>query len=299
MEELRNALLTAGISARSDFPLRTRCTFRVGGNADLAVFPETTDEFLFTLRLLCRRGTKFASVGNGSNLLFADEGYRGAVVFTGRMRELTNEPDGFYALCGTPLQKLSTAARDRGLRGAAFACGIPATVGGAVFMNAGAHGGEMADLVAETDCYDIARDSCRTLRGGEHCFGYRTSVFAAEPNLVVLGARLRLKAGDREAIENEMRANMAKRRATQPLEYPSAGSAFKRPKGHSAAKLIEECGLKGCRVGGAEVSRKHAGFIVNLGNATASDVRRLVERVRQTVLEKTGIELEPEIRFLS
>ena len=298
MERLRTMLKKSGIMTESDCPLSRHCTFRIGGEADLAVYPKSANEAVESVRLCRMSGVRTVIVGNGSNVLFADEGFRGAVIFTVRLRGITDEPDGFYVLCGTSLAGLSTAARDRSLSGVAFACGIPGTLGGAICMNAGAHGGEMAGIVTETLCYDAERDCLLTLHGDEHRFGYRTSVYAEHPEWVMLEAHIRLTAGDRDAIDAEMRANLARRRETQPLEYPSAGSAFKRPKGYFAAKLIEDCGLKGYREGGAEISPKHAGFIVNRGGATAKDVLSVLDHVRKTVLRETGIALEPEIRVI-
>lgn len=298
MERLRTVLQKNGIITKSDCPLSRHGTFHIGGNADLAVFPETADQMIGAVRFCRKFGVRAAIVGNGSNVLFADDGFRGAVIFTVRLRGLSDEPNGFRALCGTPLAAISRAAKNRALSGAEFACGIPASVGGAVSMNAGAHGDEMAEIVTETECYDAEHDRRMTLRGGEHRFGYRTSIFAGCPHWILLETRIRLRAGNREEIEEKTRANIARRRATQPLEFPSAGSAFKRPNGHFAAKLIEDCGLKGYRVGGAEVSRKHAGFIVNRGGATARDVLSVMDHVREVVFRETGVLLEPEIRVI-
>ena len=284
-----------GIAAVCGEPLCRHCTFRIGGNADVALFPATVEELIRALDLCAGREIHAAVIGGGSNVLFADEGFRGAVIFTGQIRGLTPEPDGFYALCGTPLPLLSAAARERGLSGAEFACGIPGTVGGAVRMNAGAHGGEMSAILSESDYYDVANRRRAKLRGEEHRFGYRTSIYADHPEWILLGARIRLRPSDRGTVDAIMRENRKKRRESQPLEFPSAGSAFKRPQGTSAALLIDRCGLKGRRVGGAEVSEKHAGFIINRGGATAADVLKLEEMIRETVLRETGVILEPEI----
>lgn len=284
-----------GIAAARGEPLNRHCTFRIGGSADVALFPATPDQLIRALDLCAEREIRTAVIGGGSNVLFADDGFRGAVIFTGQIRGLTPEPDGFYALCGTPLPLLSAAARERGLSGAEFACGIPGTVGGAVRMNAGAHGGEMSAILSESDYYDTANHRRVKLCGEEHRFGYRTSAYADHPERVLLGARIKLRPSDRETVDAIMRENRKKRRESQPLDFPSAGSVFKRPPGTSAALLIDRCGLKGCRVGGAEVSEKHAGFIVNRGGATAADVLKLEELIRETVLRETGVSLEPEI----
>ena len=298
MESLRTVLENNGVATESDCPLSRHSTFRIGGNADLAVFPKTPEEMIAAVRLCRASGVRTVIVGNGSNVLFADDGFRGAVIFTVRIRGLSEEPNGFRALCGTSLAVLSAAAVNRALSGVEFACGIPGSVGGSVCMNAGAHGGEMAGIVTETVCYDAESDERMTLRGTDHRFGYRTSVFAERPDLILLETHVRLTAGDREEIRKEMRTNLARRRATQPLGYPSAGSAFKRPNRQFAAKLIEDCGLKGYREGGAEVSQKHAGFIVNRGGATARDVLSVMDHVREVVFRETGISLDPEIRVI-
>lgn len=298
MERLAAALRTAGIRAAREEPLSRHCTFRIGGPADLAVFPATTDQLVLALRLCAGADVRVLVVGNGSDLLFADAGVRGAVVFTTAMREITPEPDGFSALAGAKVPHLAVLARDRGLSGLEFACGIPATLGGAVCMNAGAHGGETAQVVAGSECYDRETDRVFRLSPEEHEFGYRVSVFARKPGWVLLKTRLRLTPDDPEQIAARTRKNLLTRRASQPLEYPSAGSAFKRPPGDYAARLIDFCGLKGVRVGDAQISEKHAGFLVNRGNATAADVLTLMDRVRETVLRRTGVALEPEIRYV-
>lgn len=298
MERLLTALEQSGIQTETDCPLSHHSTFRIGGRADLAVFPKNAQELIEAIRLCRKAETRTVVIGNGSNVLFADEGFRGAVVFTHRMRDFSDEPNGFRAPCGTSLAALANAARRRELTGLEFTWGIPASVGGAVCMNAGAHGGEMAQIVSETECYDPDRDTFLTICGAEHEFAYRTSVYEKSPQLILLSARVALQKGDRDEIDAKMKSVLAKRRATQPLDLPSAGSAFKRPKGLFAAKLIEDCGLKGCRVGGAEVSKKHAGFIVNLGGATARDVLALTQQIQETVFRKTGVMLEPEFRVI-
>ena len=298
MSALEKALAGFGIPFLRNCPLARFSTFLIGGSADLAVFPRSAEELIETIRACRGEDVSFHIAGNGSNLLFADAGVRGAVVFTRKISCVSDAPDGFFAGCGVLLPALSRRAAARGLSGLEFACGIPGTLGGAVCMNAGAHGGEMAQIVAETEFYDAANDTRGTLAGNEHRFAYRTSIFATEPQKIVLGSRLQLEKGKKEIIEGKMAKNLALRREKQPLGEPSAGSAFKRPAERSAAELIDRCGLKGTSVGGAAVSEKHAGFIVNRGGATAKDVLVLMALVRKTVLEKTGFLLEPEIRVL-
>ena len=298
MTFLEKALTNAKIPFCRACPLAEFSTFRIGGKADLAVFPKTVEELICAVRVCRGAGIPIFIVGNGSNLLFSDSGVRGAVLFTKKINRVIEEPDGFSADCGAMLPILSRRAAARGLSGLEVACGIPGTVGGAVCMNAGAHGGEMARIVEKTEYYDPETDTCGNFSGNEHNFGYRTSRYLSEPGKIVLCAHIRLRAGDCDEIQKKMAENLAVRREKQPVGEPSAGSAFKRPKGFFAAELIDRCGLKGFSVGGAAVSEKHAGFIVNRGNATAKDVLKLMDLIRKIVFEKTGILLEPEIRIL-
>ncbi len=294
---LEKLLAIDEIPFRKDCPLAPLSTFHIGGNADFAVFPKTVEQLLIALRLCRKENVPYFLVGNGSNLLFPDEGLCGAVLFTKGMNAVADEPDGFFAESGVGLPVLSRRAATRGLSGLEFACGIPGTVGGAVYMNAGAHGGEMADVIVETAYYDAKTDTCGKLLGPEHAFGYRTSVFTTHPEMIILGAHIRLQSGDPNAIRQRISENLALRRQKQPIGEAGAGSAFKRPAKGSAAELIDACGLKGLSVGGATVSEKHAGFIVNRGGATAKDVVELMKKIRETVFAKTGILLEPEIRI--
>lgn len=298
MEKLQKELALRKIATESSCPLSNHSTFRIGGTARLGVFPRTRRELIEALSLLRNAAVPFWVIGRGSNVVFPDEGFCGAVVFTPVSGGVTVDGTTVYADAGVSLTALSAAARDASLTGLEFAYGIPGTLGGAVYMNAGAFGGSMADVCASSDYYDLDSGKTGTLSGEAQAFGYRTSVYEKNSRYVVLGATLSLNSGDREQIEGSMAQIMERRKSTQPLEYPSAGSVFKRPEGHFAGKLIEDCGLKGTRVGGAEVSQKHAGFIVNRGGATARDVRELVELIRCTVLDKYGVVLECEIKFL-
>ncbi len=297
MTVLEKALTEAGVPFRKNCPLAPYSTFRIGGNADLAAFPKTAEELVFAARACRAENLSVFVVGGGSNLLFSDAGLRGTVIFTKGLNRVTDLPDGFSVGCGVLLPALSRRAAARGLAGLEFAAGIPGTVGGAVFMNAGAHGEEMAQVVVKTEYYDWETDTRGAFFADEHAFGYRTSVYAGSPQKIILGTCVKLEKGDRNAINRKIAENLALRRKKQPLGEPSAGSAFKRPANAFAAALIDACGLKGLSVGGAAVSEKHAGFIVNKGNATAKNVVDLMDLIRKTVLEKTGILLEPEIRF--
>jgi UDP-N-acetylmuramate dehydrogenase len=237
-------------------------------------------------------------IGRASNVVFSDDGFDGAVIFCGAWKELAIDGQMMTVSAGVSLASAATRAQEAGLAGLEFAHGIPATVGGAVFMNAGAYGGSIADVCVKTEYFDPVDGTCHTVCGADHAFAYRNSIYKKNPAYTVLSATLALTPDNDEAIAARMKEYMQRRRSTQPLEYPSAGSVFKRPEGYFAGKLIEDAGLKGTRIGGAEVSEKHAGFIVNRGGATARDVRALVELIQARVLECFGVELECEICFL-
>ena len=298
MEQLMKKIYTLGVEWEQNCPLSKHSSFRIGGAADIALFPKSSDELCKTLSLLREQEIPMLVIGNGSNVVFSDAGYRGAVVFTGKCRNIKIENDLVFADAGVLLSALSSAARDESLSGLEFAFGIPGTLGGAVYMNAGAYGGSMSDVCISSWYYDLETGHFGESFGDAQCFDYRKSVYQEHPERIILSATLKLKKGNRKTISEEMRAYWDKRRATQPLDLPNAGSVFKRPEGHFAGKLIEDCGLKGLTVGGAQVSQKHAGFIVNIGGATCEDVKRLIEKIQTTVLQKTGVKLECEIRFL-
>lgn len=299
MEGLIKKLQTLGMEWELNCPLSRHSSFRIGGAADIALFPHSSDELCQTLSLLQANKIPTLVIGNGSNVVFSDEGYRGAVVFTGKCRKIKIEDDMIFADAGVSLSALASAARDESLSGLEFAFGIPGTLGGAVYMNAGAYGGSMSDVCISSEYYDLETGQRNTLIGSKQDFDYRKSIYQKHPERIILGATLKLKKGNCTDISEAMRAYWEKRKNSQPLELPNAGSVFKRPEGHFAGKLIEDCGLKGLTVGGAQVSEKHAGFIVNIGGATCEDVKRLVEQIKTTVLQQTGVELECEIRFLT
>ena len=259
--------------------------------------PKTAGEAKAAVKTARELGIEPFFLGNGSNLLVADEGYPGFIIkltwdFDG-IREVNR---GLETGGAVLLSRLSNALVGRGLTGLEFAGGIPGSVGGAVTMNAGAYGGEMAQVLESVTFLDEAGEVC-TLPASECGFGYRKSIFS-QRKCLILRARFRLEQGDGYAIKARMDELTAKRREKQPLEYPSAGSMFKRPPGHFAAALIDQCGLKGLTVGGAQVSEKHAGFVVNRGGATCGDVLALVDQVKEEVLRQTGVELEMEVKVL-
>lgn len=280
-----------------DEPLSRHTTFRIGGPARLMAVPPAAGQLQKVL-VLCRRWEITPIVlGNGSNVLAPDEGVNGLVIQLSGLNGLARMGDTTL-LCdsGVPLARLALFAQQNGLTGLEFAHGIPGTLGGGVFMNAGAYGGELKDVVTESRCLTMDGEE-QSLRGTEQQFSYRHSAYSSGGKIVIF-AQLELKKGEPEEIRAKMAELAARRREKQPLEYPSAGSTFKRPEGHFAAALIEQSGLKGYTIGGAQVSEKHAGFLVNRGGATCSDVLRLVEHVRETVRQRTGVELELEVRVL-
>ena len=298
LQTLAAALRAAGVPFTENEPLAPHTTFRIGGPAAVFCRPRTAAELAAALRLCRETGVRHYLLGNGSNVLFADAGFAGCVICTA---DLAAAPvfaaDGHVtAPAGLPLAVLCRAAQQQGLTGLEFAYGIPGTVGGAVYMNAGAYGGEMRDVLESVTFLDEAGAE-RTLPAAELGLGYRTSIFAARP-WTILTAEFALAPGDPAAVLDRMRELLQRRRDKQPLDLPSAGSTFKRPAGAFAGKLIEDCGLRGFAVGGAQVSEKHCGFVVNTGGATCADVLALTDEVRRIVLQKTGYTLEREIRVI-
>ena len=302
-EELKKAFLAqcrgARIPVKADLPLCEYSTFRIGGKADLLLYPTTTEQFTLQLAMLAQSGLKYKVVGNGSNVLFSDAGYRGVLVFTTEMKQYRFDADALVAQSGASLARVCNDACKQGFEGFSFGCGIPGTVGGGVYMNAGAYGGQVSDVLIGSEVYDTANNRTFTLDAAAHAFSYRHSIFTEHPEYIVLSSRFALHRGNADEIMQRVKEQLQSRREKQPLNFPSAGSTFKRPEGHFAGKLIEDAGLKGVRVGGAVVSEKHAGFIINRGNATAEDVRRLVFLVRDEVEKLYRYRLECEIRYVS
>ncbi len=295
IRELRAAFPAVGLLENE--PLARHTSFRIGGPAPLMLLPASAEELAALCVFLADKGIHPFVLGNGTNLLFSDAGIDRVVVKTcPNAGGIAVSGSRITAEAGASLARAASAALDAGLTGLEFAHGIPGSVGGGVVMNAGAYGGELKDVVAETEYLD-ERMTPRTLRGAEHGFSYRHS-FLSDAEGVVLRCVFSLAPGDPAAISARMRELAEKRRASQPLDLPSAGSTFKRPAGGFAAALIDEAGLKGFSVGGAQVSPKHAGFVVNTGGATCDDVLRLMEHIQNTVLSRSGIELEPEVRII-
>ena len=277
-------------------PMTNHTSFRTGGAAKYFVTPSSCEEAAGLVRALKEQNEKYIVIGNGSNLLVSDKGFDGTVVCIGKnLSEITADGEVITAMAGALLSRIASVALKNSLTGFEFASGIPGCLGGAVMMNAGAYGGEIKDVVFETT-YITENGAIAICRGDEHQFGYRKSRFTSGE--VILSSKIQLKKGNYEEIKALSDDLNCKRREKQPIEYPSAGSTFKRPEGYFAAKLIDDAGLRGLRVGGAMVSEKHCGFVINYDNAASSDVFNLMKQIKNTVFEKTGVVLEPEVRFV-
>ena len=278
--------------------LLSSCTsFKIGGKADLFVQPDSVEKLTAVVSECKKIGAKILILGKGSNLLVSDEGFRGVVISTSKLDkiELIDETT-VYCQSGVTLSKLCRFALDNSLTGLEFAYGIPGSAGGAAYMNAGAYGGEMKDVLFK--CDHLSADGViSSYSDSELELSYRHSVYSKSDKFIT-ALYLKLRKGDKEEIKAKMDELMGKRRDKQPLEYPSAGSTFKRPEGYFAGALVEECGLKGFTVGGAQVSEKHAGFVINIGGATASDVLSVIEHCKKTVYESKGVMLEPEVEII-
>ena len=298
MADISELLKSSKIDFIPNYDLSFASTFRIGGKALLATFPKTSEELIQIISISNNNNIKFEIVGNGSNILFSDNGYNGIIIITKKINKIELKDNKIYACCGAKLANLSTLAKNNSLSGLEFAAGIPGTLGGAVVMNAGAYGGQISDTVISSVALDIQTNKIISLNSHEHNFGYRESIYSRNKNLICLSAELQLIHLEKEKIEEVIKINSESRRQHQPLEYPNCGSFFKRPEGYFAAKLIDDCSLKGLSVGGAQVSTKHAGFIINTGNATADDVLKLAEIIKNTVAEKFGVLLENEVKYV-
>lgn len=285
-----------GISYIENEPMALHTTFKIGGPARLAVFPKNENEISDVIKKCKEENVRYMVVGNGSNLLVADEGIDAVVILLGKeFGEVKLIDDTtIFAEAGAPLMKVCRFALENGLTGLEFAYGIPGSCGGGAFMNAGAYGGELGDVMFR--CDHIDKDGNKgSLEGDDLKLAYRHSAYY-ENGCVITGAYFKMQKADKEEIKAKMNDYMSRRRDKQPLEYSSAGSTFKRPEGNFAGALIEQCGLKGTSVGGAEISTKHAGFVINKGGATCKDVLDLCKKVADTVKAEKGIDLEMEVR---
>ena len=304
LSEALISMLGAG-NVRTGELMKTHTTFRIGGAADYYVTPQAEKQIADVIAFLKKSDIKYIVIGNGSNILVSDEGFRGVVVELGDgfsdyefLQDSQDNSDEVLvkASAGMKLTRLGNQLAANGIAGFEFATGIPGCIGGAVRMNAGAYGGEMKDVLKEVTVL-TPEGGVLTLQADELHMGYRTSVIK-EAGYIVLEAVISLEKGDQEEIRSRMQELAGMRTSKQPLSYPSAGSTFKRPEGYFAGKLIMDSGLRGYQVGGAQVSEKHCGFVINTGNATAKDVTTLMSDVQRIVLEKFGVKLEPEVKFL-
>lgn len=284
------------MEVRINEPMKRHTTFRAGGNADWFVVPESAEELAAVLNLCRQTGAEWYLLGNGSNLLVSDRGFHGVIIGMERFSNIEISGNILRAGAGVLLSRAANEAYKAGLTGFEFAAGIPGTLGGAVVMNAGAYGSEMKNVLAEAKVLD-QDGALQTLSKEDLKLGYRTSCIPAK-GYTVLEAVLELSPGKPEEIRKRMDELAAKRKEKQPLEFASAGSTFKRPEGYFAGKLIEDAGLKGYTVGGAQVSEKHAGFVINRGDATAEDIYRLCCDVKDRVKARTGVSLEMEVKLL-
>ena len=296
-QHLVDTATALGCGVTLQAPMSAATTFKVGGPADLLIDLPDAAAVSAVLAVCHADAIPYLFIGNGSNLVVGDKGFRGAVLRLERSAQPALLEGGrIYAPAGMSLQRLCLFARDHSLTGLEFAYGIPGAVGGAVYMNAGAYDGEMAQVVVSADC--VSPDGTPvTLTADELAMTYRHTTLM-ERDLIVTGVTLQLQAGDYDTIWSRMKELMTRRHEKQPLEYPSAGSFFKRPEGYFAGKLIQDAGLKGFTVGGAQVSEKHAGFVINRGGATAADLVELRRQVHDKVYAEFGVHLEPEVRFV-
>ncbi len=285
------------LTFRKDLLLSTVTSFRIGGTASYVIYPTTVEE-IASLTAFCKSiSIPSIVIGNGSNLLFSDSGYEGAVIVTTQIKDIKIDATTVKVGCGASLTHLASAVSEKSLAGLEFAYGIPGTVGGAVYMNAGAYGGEIKDVCVSVSVYDVVSDEIYDIKAEDCGFGYRESIFQSDDK-IILGAKFALTEGIASEISEKMSCLMQQRIDKQPLNYPSAGSTFKRYPGYFSGKLIDEAGLKGFTIGGAQVSEKHAGFVINIGNATASDVLALIDHIKSVIKENVGIELETEVKYI-
>lgn len=277
--------------------MKKHTSFQTGGNADLLIEPGDIAELQILIQYLARENIPYLIIGQGSNTVVSDRGIREVVIKIGRnLSNCTVEKEIVTAEAGALLADVALDAQENSLSGMEFACGIPGTIGGAVFMNAGAFGGEIKDILEEI--LVLTQDGEFLIRKTEELeLGYRTSIMQKNGDLI-LKAKLHLEKGNQEEIKNMMDDLNSRREQNQPLEYPSAGSVFKRPAGYFTGKLIQDAGLKGFQIGGAQVSLKHAGFIINAGNATTTDIINLIQHIQRKVKSQFGVELETEVRFI-
>lgn len=301
MNNLIDFLTQKGINFEENVSGKRLCSFHVGGEVRVVAKPQNAEQLTELYAFLQENNIKNILLGRGSNVIIDDEGFDGVVV---SLSEISNvdfsitDDNCIVAGAGASMLRLASFAQQNGLTGLEFAHGIPGSVGGGVYMNAGAYGGEISQVLESCLIFDKTQGMLFIVDGEDCDFSYRHSIFMENKNLLVIFATFELKKGDPEEIKAKMDEMRAKRQASQPLEYPSAGSTFKRTEGYFAGKLIEDCGLKGYSIGGAQVSEKHAGFVINRGDATAEDIKKLIAHVQKTVKEKFDVSLECEVEFV-
>ena len=296
MSELINFLSSNNIKFEQRVPLKDISTFKIGGFADMVCFPESAKQISDIVKFCKNNTIDYMSFGRCSNVVFSDYGIKKLIIKTDMLDLLTVEGNYITAGAGVMLAKVSRFSVDCGFKGMEFAYGIPGSLGGAVYMNAGAYGGEMSQIVYKSEYVDENGD-IKTLDSEKHSFGYRKSFFS-DKSYIITSSTLVLQNGDVYESERLICEFQTARKTKQPLEFPSAGSVFKRPEGYFAGKLIQDCGLKGYSIGGAKVSEKHCGFIINTGNATCDDVMNLVDHIKNSVFETFGVHLECELKFI-
>ncbi|MEB3012382.1 UDP-N-acetylmuramate dehydrogenase [Parvimonas sp. D2] len=283
---------------RYDEPLKNHTTFKIGGNCIALIEPREVSDIVETIKICRENSIKFFVIGNGSNLLVPDEGYNGVIIkLKGEFSAIQVEGEYLIVNSGAKLSEVYTVAYENSLTGFEFASGIPGTIGGAIYMNAGAYGGEIKDIVESVQVLDLDNFELRELKNEELEFSYRKSIIQRK-NYIVTTIKLKLQKGNKEEINAVYEDLRERRNSKQPLNFGSAGSTFKRPEGHFASKLIEDAGLKGYHINDAWVSEKHSGFVVNKGNASYKEVMELIEYVQKVVFEKFGVKLETEVRIL-
>ena len=296
MKKLEDILSNEAIKYNESMKKHT--TMKVGGNAKVLVEPKTIEEIKEIIEYAKENNIDYYLLGKGSNLVVSDDGIDGIVIkISSKFSEVKVSGNEIYATSGVSMPYISILAKENSLSGFEFASGIPGTIGGGIKMNAGAYGGEICDVVKEITYLD-EDGKIKTINKDEAKFGYRDSIFKRNSKLVILSATFKLEQGNKEKIGELMKKNNESRRLKQPIEMPSAGSVFKRPEGHFVGPMIIECGMQGYSIGGAEVSKKHAGFIVNKGNATCKDILELIDEIKRKVYEKFQINLEVEIQFI-
>jgi UDP-N-acetylmuramate dehydrogenase len=281
---------------KENVPLKKYTTFEVGGPADLFLVPKNGKALKRLTKIIKKNNSNYFVLGKGSNIIVGDKGYRGIIIYTGQLNDIQVLDNKIVAQSGATLKELSDIALENSLTGIEFACGIPGSLGGAVFMNAGAYGGEMNNIIKTATAVNNKGKEV-TFKNEELNLSYRNSIFQ-DNDYIILKAVIQLKKGDQQEIKKQVDTLNKKREQKQPLEYPSAGSSFKRPEGYYTGPLIEKANMKGYQIGGAQVSKKHAGFIINKDNATAEDIVNLIKKIQKEVYKISGVELEPEPKFL-